>query len=172
MLDIIRRAVQLQATSNTERQDLERFLDIPSPTLVAESRPPSYTETPTQGPNRFLPLLPLQDGRSDSGSSIGRSSTQGANQTGSFGLSNRGQASTTGSTQASPSPSARREQSSTTPTRSPRTSSSASTQRDQLQANYGVGPGQPGAEGDIHDLLVPDPLRDNGASRNRSNDGQ
>lgn len=176
MLDIIRRAVQIQAISDTERQDLEHFLDIPSPTPVAETRPPSYTEARSRGSNHFLPLLPLQNPLSDSGSSIRRTSTHGTNQTASSGLSNRGQSSTTGSPQAIPSASARQARSSTTPIHSGRASSSASTQQEQLQANTGVGPGQPGAEGHIHDLLVPDPRRDNGGdgstSRNRSNGGR
>ena len=164
MLDIIRRAVQIQAISDIERQDLAHFLDMHSPTPVAETHPPPYTEARGHGSDQFLPLHPLQDARSDSGSSIRRTSTHGTNQTASSGSGNRGQLSTIGSPQASPSASARQARSSTTPTRSPRASSSASTGQDRFQAITGVGPGQPGAEGDIHDLLVPDPRRDNGAS--------
>lgn len=179
MLNIIRRAVQNQAMTATERQQLEEFLDIPSQTSVAESRPPSYTEDPRQGHGTFPTLPPRQEQWSDTGSSIRRTSTHGTFRTGSSGLSDRGQQSNIGSSQASPSGSAHRgQQPSTgssqvspsasahrrelwpTPTRSPQASSSSeSSHQGRSRTNPGVGPGNPGAEGDFHDLLVPDPRR-------------
>ena len=170
MLDIIRRAVQNQATTDTERQQLEVFLDIPSQTPVAESRPPSYTEESHQGHGTFPALPPRQQQWSDTGSSIRRTSTHGTIQTGSSVLNDRGQQSDTGSPQANPSgpahsrhqsstgspqasplASAHRRQPSTTPTRSPQASSSSgSPHQERFRMNLGVGYGHPGAEGDLH----------------------
>ena len=193
MLDIIRRAVQHQAMTLTERQQLEEFLDIPSQTSVAESRPPSYTEDQNQGHGAFHTLPIPQPEWSDTGSSLRRTSTNetiqsslirtsthGTNQTGSSGLSDRGQQSDTGSPrasrsgsahsrqqprtgspQASVSASAHRRQRSSTLTHSPQASSSSGSSH-QERTNLGVGPGHPGAEGDFHHLLLPDPRREGG----------
>lgn len=193
MLDVIGRAILHQQVSETERQDMNRFLNInPPPPLVthlpyppaAHLPPPSYVEAESQGHSRFLALLPpLQNGSSDSGSSIKKTSTHGTIQTASSG-----QPSATGSLQASPSMSSRRERSSiaptgpprgdpsasahsrqqsTTPTRSPQVGSASSHRHGSSSTDSGVGPGQPGAEGDIHDLLVPDPHRDKDAADDR-----
>ncbi|CAD6570589.1 MAG: hypothetical protein ASARMPRED_003794 [Alectoria sarmentosa] len=149
MLEIIRRAVQNQATSDSERQDMEQFLGIPSFTSVVEPRPPSYTEAPDQRQATFLPLQPLPERTSDSGSSIRRTSTHGTNQTGSSGLRTSGKPSPTGSPQTSSSGSARREPLSATPAGSPRGSASRSVRRGQ-QATAGSpqagfsGPPRPG----------------------------
>lgn len=131
MLNIIRRTVQNQATSDSERQDMEQFLGIPSLTPVVEPRPPVYTEAPDQRHATFLPLQPLPDRWSDSGSSIRRTSTHGTNQTGSSGLRTSGKPSHTGSPQASSSGSARREPPSATPAGSPQGSASRSARRGQ-----------------------------------------
>ena len=167
MLDIIRRVVQHQGTSAIERQDMERFLGILSPTHAAGPRPPSYTEATNQRHNTFLPLQPLPDQRSDSGSSIRKTSTQGTNQSGSSGLVNRGQQSGTGSPQAGSLGSYhwRRQSSTGSPQASlsgsahgrQQAGSSRSSHQRRTQTNAGVGPRQPELEGDIHDLLVPDP---------------
>lgn len=172
MLDIIRRAVQNQAMTDTDRQQLEEFLDIPSQSRVARSRPPSYTEEPPQGHGTFPTIPPLQQQWSDTGTSLRRTSTHGTNQNGSSGLGDRGQQSDTGSPQASLSGSTHRRQQSST--RSPQAnpsasaSSSGSPHQGRSRTNTGVGPGQPGAEGDFHDLVVPDPRR----AGDRSHGGQ
>ena len=185
MLDIIRRAVQNQAITGIEREQLDEFLDFPSHTPVAESRPPSYTEELSHGQGIFRTFQPRQEQWSDTGSSIRRTSTHGTNQTGSSGLSDRGQQSDTGSSQASLSGSAHRRQQaitgspqastsasvhsrqpSFTSTRSPQASSSSGSPHQERFRS--VGPGHPGAEGDLHDLLIPDPRR----AGDRSHGGQ
>lgn len=186
-LDIIRRAVLWQEISDTERQKMEEFLEIPPHTSVAPRIPasPRYVEAPGQEHANLLPLLPVQDPPSDSGSSIIRTSTHGTHQTGSSGFSSRGQPSSTGSPRASSSQSAHREQSpriptgspganpsastrwrrqSTTPTHSPQASSSASTQRERFQVNPGIG--QP--DDWDPDLILPDPQ----LARDRSDGSQ
>ena len=178
-LDIIRRVIQHHEISDTERRDMYEVLNIHPSTFVAtnfssshvaESPPPSYAEALRQGHSSLLPLLPLRDRGPDSSSSIMGISTDGTNQTDSSGYSNpeqpsspsgsahRRQHSITGSEQASPSASALRERLSTTLTDPSQVGSSAAIHRG-LQADPSVGRGQPDVDGDIHDLLVPDPRR-------------